>query len=82
MLEKKKFLERIISRTPLERDGEPEEVSSIVVFLCLPTSSYITGHVIFVDGGFAVNGFTLGCAMLLSIHGYRIDKLYNLSQLC
>ena len=57
---KKEFLEKIISRTPLERVGEPEEVSSIVAFLCFPASFYITGQVISVDGGFAVNGFTPG----------------------
>ena len=60
MLGKKEFLEKIISRTPLERVGEPEEVSSIVAFLCLPASSYITGQIISVDGGFTANGFTPG----------------------
>ncbi|XWS08121.1 hypothetical protein CRYUN_Cryun41cG0052200 [Craigia yunnanensis] len=57
---KKEFLEKIISRTPLERDGEPKEVSSIVAFLCLPASSYITRQVISIDEGFTINGFTLG----------------------
>lgn len=57
LLEKKEFVENIISRTPLERIGEPEEVSSLVAFLCLPASSYITGQIISVDGGFTANGF-------------------------
>ncbi|XWS07723.1 hypothetical protein CRYUN_Cryun41cG0014600 [Craigia yunnanensis] len=60
LLENKEFLEEIISRTPLERVGEPEDVSSIVAFLCLPASSYITGQIISVDGGFTVNGFNPG----------------------
>ncbi|XVE99604.1 hypothetical protein REPUB_Repub03eG0214600 [Reevesia pubescens] len=60
LLENKELFEKIISRTPLERVGEPEEVSSIVAFLCLPASSYITGQIISVDGGFAVNGFNPG----------------------
>lgn len=57
LLEKKEFVEKVISRTPLERIGEPEEVSSMVAYLCLPAASYITGQVVSVDGGFTVNGF-------------------------
>lgn len=47
----------VVSRTPLRRVGEPNEVGAAVAFLCLPASSYITGHVLPVDGGFTVNGF-------------------------
>lgn len=49
--------ERIISRTPMGRVGEPEEVSSLVGFLCLPAASYLTGQTIIIDGGMTVNGF-------------------------
>ncbi|KAK6933507.1 hypothetical protein RJ641_036401 [Dillenia turbinata] len=55
--EDKDFLEAIKTRTPLGRVGEPREVSSLVVFLCLPAASYITGQIIAVDGGLTVNGF-------------------------
>ncbi|KAK6234913.1 hypothetical protein SCA6_010250 [Theobroma cacao] len=52
-----KFSENIISRTPMGRIGEPEEVSSLVGFLCLPASSYITGQTFCIDGGMSVNAF-------------------------
>jgi Tropinone reductase 1 len=49
-------LEKILSRTPLGRVGEIEEVSGLAAFLCLPAASYITGQCIAVDGGFSVAG--------------------------
>ncbi|KAM0953492.1 putative oxidoreductase [Dioscorea sansibarensis] len=39
------------SRAPLGRLGEPEEVASVVTFLCLPAASYVTGQIICIDGG-------------------------------
>ncbi|XP_059427965.1 tropinone reductase homolog [Corylus avellana] len=50
-------LEPLISRTPIRRLGEPNEISSVVAFLCLPAASYITGQIICVDGGYTVTGF-------------------------
>lgn len=47
----------VISRTPNQRIGEPEEVSGIVAFLCMPTATHITGQCIAVDGGFLSFGF-------------------------
>ncbi len=35
----------------LQRVGEPEEVASVIAFLAMPASSYITGQTIVVDGG-------------------------------
>jgi 3-oxoacyl-[acyl-carrier protein] reductase len=36
---------------PLGRLGQPEEVASLVAYLCLPQSSYITGQVLGINGG-------------------------------
>lgn len=57
VLSNKDYLEEVYSRTPLRRLGDPAEVSSVVAFLCLPASSYITGQIICIDGGMSVNGF-------------------------
>ncbi|QOL49707.1 SDR family NAD(P)-dependent oxidoreductase [Massilia litorea] len=41
----------ILSRTPLGRCGEPEEVASIAAFLASEDASYITGQTLYADGG-------------------------------
>jgi 3-oxoacyl-[acyl-carrier protein] reductase len=41
-------------RTALGRYGRPEEVAHVVLSLCLPAASYITGAVIPVDGGLTI----------------------------
>ncbi len=42
---------RVLSRTPLGRPGEPDEVASVCVFLASDEASYITGETIYCDGG-------------------------------
>ncbi|WP_426286456.1 SDR family oxidoreductase [Luteibacter sp. E-22] len=51
------YLEEVLDRTPMGRIGEPEEVAGAVAFLCLPASSYVTGEIVAVDGGFLRYGF-------------------------
>ena len=47
----KAFMNRVMSRTPMGRVGEPSEVASIAAFLASDDASYITGQTIYVDGG-------------------------------
>lgn len=42
--------------TPLGRDGQPYEVAPAYVYLASEDSSYVTGQVIHVNGGYIVNG--------------------------
>ncbi|MDD4989864.1 MAG: 3-oxoacyl-ACP reductase FabG [Candidatus Pacebacteria bacterium] len=46
-----KSLESILSRVPLKRPGKSEEVANAVAFLASDESSYMTGSVVVVDGG-------------------------------
>lgn len=43
--------QKIMARTPLGRLGEPAEVAKIAVFLASDDASYLTGTVVYPDGG-------------------------------
>lgn len=47
--------EAILSKIPLKRLGEPQEVGKAVAFLASDSSSYITGSTIHVNGGMYTN---------------------------
>jgi len=49
----------ILSRTPLGRCGEPEEVASIAAFLASADASYMTGQTLYVDGGRLALNYTV-----------------------
>lgn len=44
-------LDEVLKHIPMRRIGKPEDVASIVAFLCSDAASYITGQVIGVNGG-------------------------------
>jgi 3-oxoacyl-[acyl-carrier protein] reductase len=51
------FQKERISRIPLGRIGEPEDIAPLVLFLASDDSNFITGQIIHVDGGMSV-GFS------------------------
>ncbi len=50
---------RIMSRTPLQRLGEPAEVAEVVAFLLSDAASYMTGEIVVVDGGRMALNYTV-----------------------
>lgn len=43
--------DRFVSRVPARRTGTAQEVADAVAFLCGPTAAYVSGQVLYVDGG-------------------------------
>lgn len=51
--------QRILSRTPMKRLGEPAEAAEVVAFLLSDASSYMTGEIVVVDGGRMALNYTV-----------------------
>jgi NAD(P)-dependent dehydrogenase (short-subunit alcohol dehydrogenase family) len=51
--------QRILGRTPMKRLGEPEEIASVVGFLLSDAASYVTGEVVYIDGGRLALNYTV-----------------------
>ena len=45
--------QELLMRTPMRRFGMPEEVAGAAVFLASEAASFVTGHLLAVDGGFS-----------------------------
>jgi glucose 1-dehydrogenase len=52
----------ILSRTPLGRCGEPEEIAALAVFLASDDASYMTGQTMYADGGRLALNYTVKVA--------------------
>ena len=48
--------ERLLSRIKLGRLAEPADLAGAALFLASPASDFITGHTLFVDGGWHAGG--------------------------
>jgi NAD(P)-dependent dehydrogenase (short-subunit alcohol dehydrogenase family) len=48
------FMQRLSSKNPMNRIGQPEELKGAVALLCSDAGSYITGQNLCVDGGWAI----------------------------
>lgn len=46
----------LLVRTPMRRFGMPEEMAGAAVFLASDAASFVTGHLLAVDGGFLASG--------------------------
>jgi NAD(P)-dependent dehydrogenase (short-subunit alcohol dehydrogenase family) len=44
-------LRNVLSRTPMGRAGEPDEIGKVAAFLASDLASYVTGETVYVDGG-------------------------------
>jgi glucose 1-dehydrogenase len=51
--------QRILGRTPMKRLGEPAEVADVVAFLLSDAASYMTGEIVYVDGGRRALNYTV-----------------------
>ncbi len=55
LIDNAEFSAWVAKRTPAGRWGEPPEIAGAAVFLASDAADYVTGHVLFVDGGFSVS---------------------------
>lgn len=45
-----------ISRTPMGRLGQPEDLEGAIIYLASDAARFVTGHILYVDGGWTAGG--------------------------
>ena len=48
------IFQTIVRETPMGRSAQPEEIAEAAVYLASDESDFVTGHTLFVDGGFLI----------------------------
>lgn len=48
------FFQEILTRTPAGRFGEPEEMAGTAIYLASHASDFVTGAIVYADGGFSI----------------------------
>lgn len=48
--------DQAVSRTPMGRLGQPEDLEGAIVYLASDASRFVTGHILYVDGGWTAGG--------------------------
>lgn len=51
LLQDENSVKEILARTPIGRIAKPEDIIGAALYLASPASDYVTGHTLFVDGG-------------------------------
>jgi gluconate 5-dehydrogenase len=51
LLEDRDFYERLVSRIPLRRIADPDDMVGAILFFCSEAAGFVTGQVLTLDGG-------------------------------
>ena len=54
--ERQEMLDWVVSRTPSGRLGDPDDIVGAAIFLVSDAADFISGQILFVDGGFMAGG--------------------------
>jgi len=55
MFEEEGFLDFVLANIPMGRIGKPKDVSGAVIYLASEASNMVTGHILFIDGGWTAH---------------------------
>ncbi|HAQ36331.1 MAG TPA: dehydrogenase, partial [Alphaproteobacteria bacterium] len=59
VLDDRNAMDRVMSRTPMRRIADPDEIAAVVAFLASADASYVTGECIYADGGRLALNYTV-----------------------
>lgn len=59
VLDDRSAMDKVMSRTPLKRVADPDEIAAVVAFLASSDASYVTGECIYADGGRLALNYTV-----------------------